>query len=101
MRLCNTVQPSYIFILGHIIAFRMPHDAGKRCGIVNMLMKMCGARGALCSLATLLKTAPFHAEFEVFRGVASEGCAGFAPRLWNRSIRGRSRTDGYEGAFRT
>ena len=64
--ICNTVQPSSIFILGHIIAFRMPHDAGNRCSIVNMLIKMCGARGALCSLATLLKTAPFHAEFGVF-----------------------------------
>ena len=62
----NTVQPSYIFILGHIIAFRMPHYAGNRCSIVNMLTKMCGARGVLCALATLLKTAPFHPQFEVF-----------------------------------
>ena len=31
-----------------------------------MLTKMCGARSALCALATLLKTALFHAEFEVF-----------------------------------
>ena len=60
------MKPSYIFIFGHIIAFRVPDDAGKRCGIVNELMKMCGARGTLCSLATLLKTAPFDAEFEVF-----------------------------------
>ena len=60
------MKPSYIFIFGHIIAFRVPHGAGKRRGVVNMLMKMCGARGALCSLATLLKTAPFDAEFEVF-----------------------------------
>ena len=60
------MKPSCIFIFGHIIAFRVPHDAGKRCGIVNVLMKMCGARGTLCSLATLLKTAPFDAEFEVF-----------------------------------
>ena len=51
------IQCSYIFILGHIISFRMPHDAGKRCGIVNMLTKMCGARGVLCALATWLKTA--------------------------------------------
>ena len=66
MRFYNTVQPSYIFIFGHIIAFRVPHDAGKRCCIVDMLMKMCGARGALCSLATLLETVLFHAKFEVF-----------------------------------
>ena len=60
------LKPSYIFIFGHIIAFRVPHDAGKRCGTVHVLMKMCGARVTLCSLATLLKTAPFDAEFEVF-----------------------------------
>ena len=66
MRLCNIVKPSYNFIIGHIIAFRVPYDAGTRCGVVNMLIKMCGARGALCSLATLLKTAPLDAEFEVF-----------------------------------
>ena len=66
MRLCNIVNPSYIFIFGHIIAFRVPRDAGKRCGIVNVLMKMCGARGTLFSLATLLKTSPFDAEVEVF-----------------------------------
>ena len=66
MRFCNTVPPSYILILGHIIAFRVHRDAGKRCDIVNVLTKMCGARGALCSLATLLKTEPFHPEFEVF-----------------------------------
>ena len=66
MRFCNTVQPSYIFILGHIKAFRMPHDAGKRYDIVNMLMKMCGARGVLCALATWLKTALINPEFEVF-----------------------------------
>ena len=64
--ICNTVQPSYIFILGHIIAFRMPHDAGKRCGIVNTLTKMCGARGVLCALATWLKNCTFNPEFEVF-----------------------------------
>ena len=65
MRFCNTVQPSYIFILGHIIVFRVPRDAGKRCDIVDMLMEMCGARGALCSLATLLKTAPCHPRVDV------------------------------------
>ena len=44
----------------------MPHDAGKRYNIVNMLTKMCGARGVLCALASLLKTALFNPEFEVF-----------------------------------
>ena len=76
MRLCNIVKPSCIFIFGHIIAFRVPHDAGKRCGIVNVLMKMCGARGALCSPATLLKTAPFDAEFEDFIS---------GPAIWRRN----------------
>ena len=67
MRFCNTVQPSsHIFIFGHIKAFRVHHDAGNRCGIVDMLMKTCGARGVLCSLATLLKNSSFHSEFEVF-----------------------------------
>ena len=55
MRFCNILKPSYIFIFGHIIAFRVPHDAGKRYVILNMITKMRGARGALCSLATLLK----------------------------------------------
>ena len=66
MRFCNTLKPSYIFIFRHIIAFRVPHDAEKRCNIVNMLMKMCGARGVLCAQATMLKTAPFHPECEIF-----------------------------------
>ena len=58
-------------------AFRMPRDVGKRCGIVDMLIKVCGAR-ALCALATLLETVLFHAKFQVFVSRSIDGFSLFS-----------------------
>ena len=44
----------------------MPCVGGKHDGTLESYAKMRGARGKLCKSATLLKTAHFHPECEVF-----------------------------------